>query len=310
VSDSSPSSGQRAAAPPAIAWWLRALARLPWGVVYALAACLSWLLLRVVRFRVGIGRSNLQASFPKWSAQQVDAVLARHYLNTTQVGLETLKLAALDESFLLERVRFVNPELVLAEIGAGRSLVLLGAHQCNWEWLIQAIALRFKVVVNSAYKPLHSAAADRLMLALRSRFGVRMIAAKKLWREVVRCRGQVQIVAFMADQMPRSAVGRHWLTFLGRETAFYPGPAEMVSRTGFASFFVRIQRTARGHYAVEFLPMTTAQQGLAPEQITALYAAHIEAQIRAHPADWVWGHRRWKIKRTPADLDSQAGAGG
>lgn len=289
---------------------MRALARTPWWLLYALASFLSWLLLRVLRFRVGIGRPNLQGSFPQWSAQQVDTVLAAHYLNTTQVGLETLKLAVVDAQFLLERVRLVNPELVLAETAAGRSVVLLGAHQCNWEWLIQAVALQFKVVVNSAYKPLHSARADRMMLALRSRFGVRMIAAKKLWREVVRCRGQVQIVAFMADQMPHSAVGRHWLQFLGRDTAFYPGPAEMVARTGFASFFVRIRRVSRGHYEARLVPMTVAGQGVPPEQLTALYAAQIEQQIHDHPADWVWGHRRWKIKRTQAELDTQAAAKG
>ena len=55
-------------------------------------------------------------------------------------------------------------------IAAGRSALLVCAHQCNWEWQLLGLSL-LEVPVQAAYKPLHGARADRWMRALRSRFG-------------------------------------------------------------------------------------------------------------------------------------------
>ena len=85
-------------------------------------------------------------------------------------------------------------------------------------------------------------AADRQLRLLRERFGARLIAAKKMLREVVRRRREVRAVAVIADQVPASSDGRLWLEFLGRETAFYPGPAQLARSTGYAAFFAAMTR--------------------------------------------------------------------
>lgn len=281
------------------AWWLRALARLPLPILYACAAVLAFVVHRVLRHRVGVARANLRAAFPQWTRAEVSRVLAAHYRGLMQVVVETLALADISAEELRARVRFSNFELVQQQLRAGHPVMLLAAHQCNWEWLLQVLALDLGVPLTAAYKPLHSAAADAQMRALRSRFGAHMVAAKKLLREVLRRRGTVQAVAFMADQVPRSSVTRHWLMFLGRETAFYPGPAEIALRTGLVPFFMRLVRVRRGYYEVLFEPLAEPGEAFAPGQLTARYAARIEAQIRAHPADWTWTHRRWKLQRHP-----------
>ncbi|HEY5020071.1 MAG TPA: lysophospholipid acyltransferase family protein, partial [Steroidobacteraceae bacterium] len=155
--------------------------------------------------------------------------------------------------------------------------------------------LELTVPIDAAYKPLHSASADRELLKLRGRFGARMIAAKKLVRMVARRRREQHAIAIMADQIPSSSGGRHWLTFLGNDTAFYPGPAEIARLTGYATFFTSMRRTSRGHYEMTFHPMAAAGERLDPEIFTARYARILERQIRADPADWMWTHRRWKL---------------
>jgi lauroyl/myristoyl acyltransferase len=31
--------------------------------------------------------------------------------------------------------------------------------------------------------------------------------------------------------------------------------------------------------------------------ITGRYAARLEALLQAHPADWLWTHDRWKLRK-------------
>ena len=99
--------------------------------------------------------------------------------------------------------------------------------------------------------------------------------------------------------MPASSGRRQWLTFLGRDTAFYPGPAEIARMTGYAAFFVSMRRLGRGRYQLDLIPICTAGEKLDPQVFTARYAGLVEAMIRADPADWTWIHRRWKAARPP-----------
>lgn len=279
--------------------WLRALASLPWAVQYALAALLFVLLRYLLRYRVSVARANLRCCFPRHSRREIERLLRAHYWQLTQVAVESIKAATMPAEELIARVTLRNREAVVRELQQGRSVLLLGAHQCNWEWSLHGVALQLPVPMEAGYKPLHSPAADRQLRLLRTRFGAHLLLAKRLLREILRNRHQVRAVALIADQVPASSEGRHWLSFLGRDTAFYPGPGEIARLTGYATFFAAMARVARGRYEIELQPVCAAGERLDPMLFTERYARLLEALIRAHPADWTWTHRRWKIARVP-----------
>jgi KDO2-lipid IV(A) lauroyltransferase len=176
--------------------------------------------------------------------------------------------------------------------------MLLTAHQGNWEWLLQRLAVEFQPDFICAYKPLRSAALDRQLLVLRGRFGAQMVAAKALLRALIRSR-RTHVTALAADQMPSSSPSRVWLQFMGVTTAFYPGPAEIAARYAYAAWFMAMRRTASGWYEVEFLPIAAAGAKLEAREFTVRYAACVAEQLRRDPADWAWGHRRWKLAPPP-----------
>jgi len=275
--------------------WLRALGRLPLAILYTGAALLVWLLRHGLRYRVRVARDNLRQSFPEFDAARLDALLDDYYRRLGEIIAECLKLATLTASELRERVRITNLDLVQNEIAAGRSVILLAAHLGNWEWQLQGTAVSTEAPIDAAYKPLHGARANELLLKLRSRFGAHMVAAKKLVRVVARGRDQRRIIAIMADQIPSSSAGRHWVRFLGRDTAFYPGPGEIARMTGYKTLFADMRRRARGHYEITFQPVVLPGESLSPEAFTARYAQLLEGAIRADPANWIWTHRRWKL---------------
>lgn len=297
-------------APPArSALWIRALSRVPLPVLYALSASVLWLGRHVLRYRVAVARDNLRRCFPDYSRAQINRLLTLYYRHLGQVVAEFFKIATMSAEEMSRRVTLVNLERVHAETRAGRSVLLLGAHQCNWEWSLHAVALRVGAPMEAAYKPLHDATADRELRKLRCRFGARLIAAKRMLREIVRGRDRVRAVALIADQAPISSDGRLWIKFLGRDTAFYPGPGEIAHSTGYAAFFAAMSRKRRGHYQIDFQPICAAGECPDPALFTTRYVRLLETLIRANPAHWMWSHRRWKIP-VPAELsDAQTEVG-
>ncbi len=281
------------------AWWLRGLAALPWSLLYGLTGVLAWLMRHVVRLRVGVARVNLRRCFPELPRKQIEALLDAHYRQLGQVAAECIKLVRMPAAEMLERTPMLDFQPVLAEVAAGRSVILLAAHQCNWEWALHAVTLRVGVPLDAAYKPLHSRGADLELRRLRTRYGANLVAAKKLVRELARRRGTQHCLAMMADQMPASSASRQWLQFLGTDTAFYPGPAELARLSGYAAFFIAMRRTGRGRYECRAEPLAAAGERLETAEFTGRYAACVERQVRAAPADWTWGHRRWKLQRPP-----------
>jgi KDO2-lipid IV(A) lauroyltransferase len=282
------------------ALWLRALARLPFGALYALTGAIIWVLRYGLHFRVAVARDNLRRCFPERTPAQIEALLDDYYRQLGQVAAEFIKMASLSADQLRAHMRMGHVELVDAETRAGRSVLLLGAHQCNWEWALQATVLFLGIQIEAGYKPLHAVHFDRELRKMRCRYGAHLIAAKRLAREVLRRRGELHAVALHADQMPASSGRRQWLSFLGRDTAFYPGPGEIARLTGYAAFFVSMRRVSRGQYQLDLVPICAAGERLDPQVFTARYAALVEQMIRASPADWTWLHRRWKLAR-PAE---------
>ena len=285
---------------PAPVWWLRALGLVPLPVMYGLGTVLAVLMRDVVRYRVRVARDNLRQALPELDAAARRRVLRRHYRVFADVLFELPRVAIMRPEELRARVALPDLPMLRADFERGHPVLMLTGHQCNWEWLLQAVALDVGVPFLCAYKPPHSARADQVMLGLRSRFGVRMVPGKRLLREVLSRRGTVHSIGMVADQMPTSSAGRVWLKFLGRDTAFFPGPAEIARAGAYSAYFLALRRVRRGHYEARFEPLAVAGENLGVEEFTTRYAAHVEALIRESPEDWAWTHRRWKLQRPTA----------
>jgi Kdo2-lipid IVA lauroyltransferase/acyltransferase len=275
---------------------LRALGRVPMPLMYGLAALLAFLLRYVFRFRVGVARDNLRRALPELDPPSRERLLTLQYRKLTEVLVELPWVSVATPQLVRARLHFANLATVHADLAAGRPVLVLAAHLSNWEWMLQGLAVDMGASVFAAYKPPHSERADRLMLKLRSVLGVQMVPAKRLIREVVRRRGTPHVLGMVADQMPTSSPGRVWLRFLGRETAFFPGPAEIARLGNYRAYFAAQRRVCRGRYEVHFEALNAPGETLDVQTFTARYAARVEALVREQPAEWAWTHRRWKFK--------------
>jgi Kdo2-lipid IVA lauroyltransferase/acyltransferase len=280
------------------AWWVRLAAALPWGVLYGFARFLAWLAWRVFPYREAVLRENLSIAFPELGEGELRELMRRYYRGFGEVAVEIIKAATLPERELRERVAIQRLESVRELLAAGTPVVLLGAHQCNWEWALLVVSLELGFPLDAAYKPLVDHWAEREMFKLRTRFGSRLVPAQELLGDIIKRGRAPRAIAMIADQEPRTSEHKHWMRFLNRDTAFFVGAEEIARSTRFPVFFVGIRRLRRGYYECEVKPLAAAREALAPGELTERYARLVEEQIRAAPADWPWSHKRWKLKRS------------
>lgn len=282
---------------PKSSLWIRALALIPLFLWYPIARFMAWMSWRVIPYRRHVVVANLEASFPEWDDARREQVIRDYYRGFADMLVEIVHSARLTPAELERRVQLVNPQLVRDEVARGKPVLIVAAHQCNWEWMLLAFSTQLGLPVDAAYKPLVDSWAEREMLKLRSRFGARLVPAQQLLGDIIRQRNSPRVIAMVADQEPVSSERKQWLRFLNRDTAFFLGAEEIARSTRYAAFFVKLARTARGHYRAEFVPLAAAAEQLAPGEFTARYARFVEEQIRAAPADWPWSHKRWKLKK-------------
>jgi KDO2-lipid IV(A) lauroyltransferase len=276
---------------------LKLLARIPFGVLYGLAAFVAWLAFHVFRHRRHVIQPQLEKVFPGLSQPERDAIHSQFLRNYCQVMVEILKTVALSPQAMRERVRCGDLTPARQILDAGQSILFLTSHMGNWEWLLQGVTLELGHPVDAAYKPIRYPRGDRLLLELRSRFGARLVPAKDLLPDLLKRRGVVHALAVNADQAPAPDERHVWTRFLGVDTAFYVGAEQIARALRLPIFYVALRRVRRGFYEARLTPLWDGRELTQPGEITERYARVCEAEVLRSPADWLWTYRRWRFAK-------------
>jgi KDO2-lipid IV(A) lauroyltransferase len=277
--------------------WLRLVSYLPASLLYGFASFLTFVAFRVLRYRDAMIRENLSFPFPDLDEDARRALIRRFYAGYADVLVELVMAVRLDAEAVRARVTIRNLERVRERIAAGKPVLLMGAHQCNWEWMLLALSIELGYPLDATYKPLDDPWADREMRILRSRFGARLVPAPELLGDVLRRNKILRAIAMVGDQEPVGSDKKHWVRFLNRDSAFFLGGEEIVRKFKYAALFIRMRRVARGRYEMDFEPLCEAGEALGAGEFTERYARMVEAQIHSAPADWPWNHRRWRLRK-------------
>ena len=287
---------------------LRLLSKLPLPSLHRLGTALYFIAGRLLRWRRALALRNLAPAFPDKSERELAAILDQSYRNLGDLVAEIIWAGGASRAELGERVVVENADLINDETRAGRSVLLMTAHFCNWEWQVLAGNLHLDRPMSPVYKPQRVGAIDRFLRETRSRFGGEPIPHKKLTRVLLRRRSEAQVYAMVADQTPTVDEPKHWSRFLNRDTAFFVG-ADAIARILQAPvFFVRMRRVERGRYVMCVSKLTAPPYPKGEStHVIERYVRALEDEVRASPADWLWIHNKWKYTRpAPSAKDASA----
>jgi|OpeIllAssembly_1097287.scaffolds.fasta_scaffold69384_1 Kdo2-lipid IVA lauroyltransferase/acyltransferase len=282
--------------------FLRLLAWTPLPLLYVYGDILHFLTFYVFRWRVDLARRNLAAAFPDMPAAERESILRQNYRNLARTLMEAFWGARASGEALMARVAFENPEVIEKYKAAQQSVVLLTAHTCNWEWLLLAAGARFGIPIDAVYKTLRLQVVDAFTRDMRSRFGGNPIPFENFVFELLKRAGQARAYGLLADQTPVKRMPKYWTKFLNQDTAFFLGPERIARYLDAPVLYVEMKRAGKGRYSVRLhvIAEPPYEDEDAGVKIAEAYARGLEATIRAHPADWLWIHNKWKYAR-PAD---------
>lgn len=273
------------------------ISRLPFRLLFLGSDACAWFLRRVVRYRRDVLRNNLRNSFPGISSLELTRLEKASYLNLCDVLFETLKMPALSPTQLKHRFRFADCAAFETCCQQRQSLVILSAHIGNWEWGALATPPHVKPLdAVGFYKPIKNRLIDAWEKKSRSRNGLTVVSMFKTTKTFNIRRKMPTAFFLLADQSPSDRKTARWTTFLHQPTAWLHGPEKHSSRLNYPVFLFVPLRQSRGNYKVEITLLAMNPSSLPPGELTTRYAQSLEYFIQKHPEQWLWTHRRWKMK--------------
>ena len=250
----------------------------------------QWIAPKLYRHKRAL--KHLRMAFPEKSEAECEAIAHAMWGHLGATFAESFHLPQLARE--QERYEIVFSPEAQAQINSHQGLVMVSLHMGNWE--INALAAhKAGIRLAGAYQKVKNPLVNEMIRDMRvpyypmGLFSKGHEAAKALLK-VVR---DGETVALMADLREGRGLA---VPFFGHPAPSNPFPAILARGRKTPLVAACVIRTDAGHYRIEVeaiqVPVTeNKEQDIF--DITASIQACFEKMIRAHPEQWMWGHRRW-----------------
>ncbi|MCK9423786.1 MAG: lysophospholipid acyltransferase family protein [Bacteroidales bacterium] len=276
---------------------------LPLNVLFLFSTLGFLIIFYVLKLRREVTLENLTKSFPEKDIHEIRRIEKAFYKHFCDLFIEAVKLLTISETSIKKRFHINNPEILNNCYDLNKSVIFYTAHIGNWEWL-GSIPLHTRHHVLAFYQPQTSKYFNNLMNILRGRFGCRMVESGKGYKTMMELSDTniLTLAIMVGDQSPVPEGSKRWMTFLNQETAFVKGADRIAKKSGQTVIFPSVWKVKRGYYEVELMVLYDGSDNQSPDDIIESYAKHLELAIIGSPDQWLWSHRRWKLKKEEQHL--------
>jgi Kdo2-lipid IVA lauroyltransferase/acyltransferase len=265
-------------------------------VLYILSDGLYLIIHKLVKYRRTVTVTNLQQAFPLKNDSEINKISNEFYKNLCDSIVETIKLLSISQAALNKQISANWEVLSTHHIDCRKAQVYL-SHSFNWEWICVAASFNTPYTFTGLYNPVSNAAMDKLMLQMRSRFGMVLVNMNNMQQLMSKYQKENTLWGFIADQNPSDPRRGVWGNFFGRPTSFFKGGEIVARRYDNVVYFGQVTKVKRGHYNIIFEEKFLHGRNTKDEEITQTYIKELETHIIQEPSNWVWSHRRWKHKK-------------
>ena len=276
-----------------IAWFT---ARLPlglvlwsgrcWGAVFGLAGVRQ-------RRRADL---HLAMCLPEVPAAGRRAIRRRMFRHLGMNAAEMLRWMGGATGELNSRIRLEGGEHMVAAQARGRGVVVLTAHLGNWDLMGLWAASRYPLTIIS--KTIKNEAVNRFWMEKRAAAGLHIVAAHHSYRACLSALKKGGLLGFILDQNMIAAEGI-FVEFFGRPACTTAGLAVLAAHARAPIVPVFMFRRPDGDHVVRMLPALDPPAERTPAAMAATTQACtriVEQQVREHPDQWIWMHRRWRTQ--------------
>jgi len=278
--------------------WLLTL--LPLKVLYVLSDIFYFIVYYFAGYRRSIVRANLTNSFPEKDLKEIIQIEKRFYHYLCDLFIEVMYQINMSEKEIKKRVTIINADIINDFYLQNKSVMIMTAHYCNWEWLSTlTLSLSHKNSLHNIYKKLKNKSFDQFMINLRDKYGAGTIEMQDLFKTMLHKRNINELASYgmISDQRPSAQSIRLWMTFLNQDTAVFVGTEQLSKKFNYPVVYLDINRIKRGYYSAEVKILESDPKNTEANEITEKYMRMLEDKIKDEPEYWLWTHKRWKYKR-------------
>lgn len=263
-------------------------------------------LYRFMPYRRSVIRENLHQVFQDQLSDSDKERLVKAFYSHFATSLkEIIQLRFMSEEKLKARVEIKGHERLLSIAKENRGVLILTGHFGNWEFAPLGGILNFKEFKGQFHFIRRTLGSKRLERFLFKRYfdaGLQVIPKKNSLPQVCDALEKKHAVVFVLDQHA-SLSNRDGLAveFFGKKAGTYRSLASISRHTGIPVVPAAGYRLPNGHHVLEFFePIPWQDYGTTQESLyrnTLAYNQALERIILAHPEQWHWFHKRWKLKK-------------
>ena len=271
---------------------------LPFKLMYLLSDFLSFILLRIVKYRVDVVRYNIKSSNLKLTEKDIKKLIKNFYSHFCDIYLEMIKLDRMNKIDVEKRLKVLNPEIANKYLKEDKSVILLVSHYGGYEWCT-ALDYFFEYKVAAIYTPLKDKELENLTIKSRARHGMKLISRYNALNDIrdLEKSGSNYMYGFVADQSPQIRKINYWTKFLGVEVPAFTGAERMAKELNIPVVFAKMSKLSRGKYEMRLELIAENPNEFKDFEITEKYLRLVEKQIHEKPDYYFWTHNRFKHRK-------------
>jgi len=255
------------------------------------------LIYRFARSRRRTALDNLDLAYgDSLSDKEKKEIAKSSFINLATMALEFCWMPACPYK-TDEIIHIENPETIQHAYREMKGLIVLVPHMGNWE--IESRWFRDNgIIANIVSRSQKQPWVNRLVREIRSVNGCQEIDKRNALKPILGALRRKEAVVMLIDQHSRkeSVVTE----FFGKPAMTTASAALLAQKTGCNVLVGACFRCPDGRFGGAFsetIPMQeTGDREKDLRENTQRQVAEIEKFVRRHPGDWMWMHRRWRVK--------------
>jgi len=275
-------------------FWLASLsARLPqkWLLRVARLSCLACWPFLYRRRRVA--SVNIELCFPGLSLAEKQDLFNRNLLATVTGVLELFRAWYAPAETLNNFADIDGLERLQAAQAHGRGVLLLTGHFTHTELAVRLVSEALNKKVHVVVRRHNNDCIEHAFEEARSRVFGPSIEKKDL-RTLLKVLRAGEVVAYSSDQ--NFNYQNAFVPFFGIPAATLTATPGIVERSGATMLPLWFYRNADGRYQITIDQPWENWPSSNPVADTHVYMQKLEAEVRKHPEQYLWVHRRFKTR--------------
>jgi Kdo2-lipid IVA lauroyltransferase/acyltransferase len=280
------------------------LALMPLGVARALGVVLG-LGMYVIKSRAyRVTRKNLRACFPHLSSKETEALIRESLIETAKTAAEVSIVWRNSWEWLQSKIVSIEGEdLLRAELGKGRGLIVLAPHLGNWE--VVAPYLASVAPLTAMYQPVSIPTMDKLILSGRSKCNISMAPTnKKGVLMLLKALQQGNIVGILPDQLPKKDAGSEFAPFFGHEVLTMTLVHSLINRTQCSAISVFAMRVTGGFKIIVLPADEMIYSDDVVKSLTGLNRS-VERCVHLASSQYQWEYSRFRFPKSHQAIREQ-----